>query len=139
MASFITFTSQPGVSLLMFCVLCITVLHAQELNQADEECNGCWGHLDQVVDAVARSIANYYKHRAKNQWEIEDDGTEQPVAYFPHAIFRRSTSPSTSTECQSCWLVLRRLKSYAEENSSEEDVTNFRHIVKKTMLNNGWV
>lgn len=128
-------------SSLLFFIICVLVktIQSQEVNNSNQECDGCWGQLDAAVDTVVRSMSNYHRHRVRSDLANQLEETSQQFdAVPPHFLFRRSLSSSTRSECLACWLVLKRLRLY-NEKTQERDSTNLRHLVKKTMLNNGWV
>ncbi|BFY97422.1 hypothetical protein BsWGS_00462 [Bradybaena similaris] len=132
------FRCHTSLSFLIICVL-IKTIQSQELNNSNQECDGCWHKLDAAVNMVVRSMSNYHRHRVRSDLAEEtDESNKLSDAVVPHLIFRRSLSSSTSSDCLACWLVLKRLLSYNERSQASE-TTNFRQLVKKTMLNNGWV
>jgi len=112
----------------------IVLVQTQELDQF-EGCGGCWSNLDALL--IVRGVARNSRHLARDDVIEEEDEALNLDRGSQRRFLGRSESLSTSVECQACWTVLKRLRSYVRTNDDSE-ITGFGRRIKKTMLNNGW-
>ncbi|XP_059169562.1 uncharacterized protein LOC131951236 [Physella acuta] len=127
-------TSSTNAALVLFSLLLMVVLvHAQGLSRYEEHCGGCWLEMDDLVNTLR---SDSYNHRGEDRPEESGETLQLLSSRLQRQLFRRSEP--TSLECEVCWIVLNRLKT-AIKKDSEKEVTNFGQLVKKAMLNNGWM
>ncbi|CAL1539165.1 unnamed protein product [Lymnaea stagnalis] len=122
------------VFILSFFFMAVLV-QSQGLSQDDDECGDCWLQIDDAIITVSDLLKDeIYRHRENDR--LTENDVRELARRLPHHVFKRSAE-SSSFDCDSCWLVLERLKSLIK-NSREREVRNLGQLVKRTMLNNGW-
>ncbi|KAH9524606.1 hypothetical protein Btru_027308 [Bulinus truncatus] len=104
------------------------------LTQEDDDCSGCWLEMEDAILTASDFLkGDIYKHRDHPNEHSRSSTSRR----FSHSVFKRSLD-SSSADCDSCWLVLERIRTYIQA-SRDKDAASLGHLVKKAMLNNGWV